>query len=136
MVELDIMQSAFQVLPSLFTSHLNIQIQNPESSRFLADMASQKLFEGIPSFPEDIPTASMHTISLASLCSGNEAAAKSLLAACQELGFFLLDLDGDTLGIDLMKEIDQIFLAGKDIMNLPREVKDQYLNDAPRSFLG
>ncbi|ROV93813.1 hypothetical protein VMCG_08762 [Cytospora schulzeri] len=97
-------------------------------------MASQRLFEDIPAFPDDIPTASMHTISLARLRSGDEVAAKNLVAACQELGFFLLSLDGDMLGNELMMEIDHIFLAGKDIMNLPRDVKDQYLND-PGAFL-
>ncbi|KUI72487.1 hypothetical protein VM1G_07621 [Cytospora mali] len=99
-------------------------------------MASQKLFQNIPPFPDDISSASMRTISLASLSSGDEAAAQSLLAACQELGFFLLDLDSDALGNELMKDIDQMFLAGKDIMNLPRDVKENYLHDAPKSFLG
>lgn len=99
-------------------------------------MASQKLFQAIPAFPDDIPTASMSTISLAELNSGNEAAARSLLTACQELGFFLLDLNGDALGTDLIDIIDQLFLASKDIMDLPLAEKEQYLHDAPRSFLG
>lgn len=99
-------------------------------------MASQKLFEAIPAFPDDIPTASMSTISLARLNSGDEAAARSLLSACQELGFFLLDLSEDALGTELIEDIDQLFLVGKEIMDLPVDVKEQYLNDAPRSFLG
>ncbi|ROW11900.1 hypothetical protein VPNG_04905 [Cytospora leucostoma] len=99
-------------------------------------MASQKLFQAIPPFPDDLPTASMRTISLQSLKSGDEAAAASLMAACQELGFFLLDLDGDSLGNELINNIDQMFLAGKEIMNLPSGVKAHYLNDAPKSFLG
>lgn len=99
-------------------------------------MASQKLFEAIPAFPDDIPTASMSIISLAGLNSGDEAAARSLLAACQELGFFLLDLTEDALGKELIGDVDQLFLVGKEIMDLPVDVKEQYLNDAPRSFLG
>ncbi|KAK7701640.1 hypothetical protein SLS64_010088 [Diaporthe eres] len=99
-------------------------------------MASQKLFQAIPAFPDDIHTASMSTISLEKLNSGDEAAARDLLAACQELGFFLLDLNGDTLGNELIDIIDQLFLASKDIMDLPLAEKEQYLHDAPRSFLG
>lgn len=99
-------------------------------------MASQKLFEAIPAFPDDILTASMSTISLARLNSGDEAAARSLLAACQELGFFLLDLSEDALGKELIEDIDQLFLVGKDIMDLPADVKEHYRNDYPRSFLG
>lgn len=99
-------------------------------------MASHKSFEDMPSFPDDIPTASMSTISLASLNSEDEAAAKNLLAACQELGFFLLDLNGDELGEKLIEDIDQLFLIGKDIMDLPQAVKEQYPHNPPRSFLG
>lgn len=99
-------------------------------------MASQKTFKDIPSFPDYIPTASMSTISLASLNSEDDAAAKSLLAACQELGFFLLDLNGDKLGEGLIEDIDQLFSIGKDIMDLPLAVKEQYPHDPPRSFLG
>ncbi|KAL1870706.1 hypothetical protein Daus18300_005026 [Diaporthe australafricana] len=99
-------------------------------------MASRKLFHDIPPFPDDVPTASMYTISLASLQSGDGTAAKSLLTACQELGFFLLDLNGDTMENELMNTIDQLFVVGKDIMDLPSDVKEQYLHDAPRSLLG
>lgn len=99
-------------------------------------MASQKLFQAIPAFPDDVPTAPMSTISLAKLNSGDEAAARDLLTACQELGFFLLDLNGDALGNELVDTIDQLFLASKDIMDLPLDEKEQYLHDAPRSFLG
>lgn len=99
-------------------------------------MASQKLFQAIPPFPDDIPTASLGTISLARLMSGDEAAARSVLTACQDLGFFLLDLNDDTMGKELIEEIDQLFLVGKELMDLPVAVKEQYLNDYPRSFLG
>lgn len=78
----------------------------------------------------------MSTISLARLSSGDEAAARSLLAACQELGFFLLDLSEDKSGKELVGDIDQLFSVGKEIMDLPVAVKEQYLHDAPRSFLG
>jgi isopenicillin N synthase-like dioxygenase len=99
-------------------------------------MASEKLFESIPAFPDDVPTAPMYTISLARLNSGDQSAAKSVLDACQELGFFLLDLRNDSLGESLINEIDNLFGAGKDIMDLPNEVKDKFQHDLPKSFLG
>lgn len=99
-------------------------------------MASEKLFGDIPPFPDNVPTASMHTVSLADLRRKDEDAAKSVFAACQELGFFLLDLHGDELGEAIMDEIDQLFHLADDIMNLPEDVKAQYLFDFPRSFLG
>ncbi|RYP08958.1 hypothetical protein DL764_001569 [Monosporascus ibericus] len=99
-------------------------------------MASEKLFRGIPPFPDDVPTVPMYTISLAALHSGDRNTAERVLAACQELGFFLLDLCGDGLGEIMIDEIDQLFQVGKDIMNLPEDVKQRYLHDIPRSFLG
>lgn len=99
-------------------------------------MASEKLFETIPAFPDDIPTASMDTISLAKLNSGDQSTAQSLLDSCQKLGFFLLDLRGDALGESMINEIDSLFIAGNDIMNLPNEVKIKFEHDFPKSSLG
>ncbi|KAI0839589.1 oxidoreductase [Hypoxylon sp. FL0890] len=99
-------------------------------------MASERLFRQIPPFPDDVPTAPMHTISLAALRSGDAATAEQTMAACQELGFFLLDLQGDRLGGSMMEEIDQLFDLGKDLMSLADEVKEQYLGNPPHSFLG
>lgn len=99
-------------------------------------MASEKLFDEIAPFPEELSTAPLYTIPLAGLQSGDEATAKNTLSACQKLGFFLLDLRGDGLGDSMIEEIDQLFNMSKDLMGLPLDVKEQYLHDAPRSFLG
>lgn len=99
-------------------------------------MASNQLFQEIPPFPNNVPTASMSTIWLASLNSGDESSAKRLLGACQELGFFLLDLQGDALGETLIQEIDELFGVMTELINLPDEVKENFLHDIPRSFLG
>ncbi|KAF5020255.1 hypothetical protein F66182_7733 [Fusarium sp. NRRL 66182] len=100
-------------------------------------MASEKLFENIPPFPDDIPTASIPSISLAGLCAGDEAAARSLLEACQTVGFFLLDLRGDARGDALVAEIDHLMgPVSRDVMGLPLDVKKKYHVDVPRSFEG
>jgi hypothetical protein len=99
-------------------------------------MASDKMFEAIPANPDDIPTAPVHTVLLASLISGDAPAARSVLDACQELGFFLLDLRGDALGNTVINGIDSLFAAGQDIMNLHTEVKEKYPHDLPKSLLG
>jgi isopenicillin N synthase-like dioxygenase len=99
-------------------------------------MASEKLFRDIPPFPDDIPTAPVDIISLNGLDAHDDAASQSLLAACRGLGFFMLDLSGNELGNRTIKEIDQLFLAGREIMDLPADVKGQHLHDAPKSLLG
>ena len=99
-------------------------------------MASKKLFTDVLPFPDDVPTIPMCTISLEDLRSGDERTTQRMFIACQELGIFLLDLHGDEVGARLMREIDELFRVGKDIMGLPEDVKQQYLHDIPRSFLG
>lgn len=104
--------------------------------RYQLDMASEEYFRSVPPFPDDVPTAPIPTISLADLHSGNTVAAKCLLRACENLGFFLLDLRGDKLGEAVVNEVDSLFGVAKDIMNLPDEVKAKYPHDVPKSFLG
>ncbi|KAF2794307.1 oxidoreductase [Melanomma pulvis-pyrius CBS 109.77] len=99
-------------------------------------MASEKLFRYIPPFPDDVPTTPMHVISLQRLRSADTTASKEVMNACQELGFFLLDLRGDELGETVIGEVDALFEVGQKILNLPDDVKEKYLNDAPKSFLG
>jgi hypothetical protein len=66
----------------------------------------------IPPFPDDIPTAPLLALSLASLrTSPSESAA--LYTASKELGFFYLDLRGDALGETLLSESDQLFGVGE-----------------------
>ncbi|OHE96501.1 hypothetical protein CORC01_08264 [Colletotrichum orchidophilum] len=100
-------------------------------------MASEKLFENIPQFPDDIPTASIASITLAGLRAGDVDTTQNLLKACQTLGFFLLDLRGDTIGEELVEEIDQLIGdVGRNVMGLPIDVKKKYHVDVPRSFEG
>jgi hypothetical protein len=88
-------------------------------------MASKKLFVAVRRFPDDVPTVSTYTVSLAKLNSAHLAAAKSVLDVCEKFGLFLLDQQSDSLGEPLISEIDNLFEARRDIMNLPNEVKDK-----------
>lgn len=99
-------------------------------------MASEKLFRDIPPFPDDLPTVSLNTISLSGLHSNDTAVVQQTLDACQELGFFFLDMRGDKIGDEMIKCIDELFSIGKNIFDLPESVKSQYLHDMPNNFLG
>ncbi|TQS33961.1 hypothetical protein Golomagni_05678 [Golovinomyces magnicellulatus] len=99
-------------------------------------MASKAFFDAAPPFPNDIPTISMNKVRLAGLQAQDAETEQQLFTACQDLGFFFLDLQGDTTGDEMIKSIDELFRLGKDIFNLPEDVKQQYLHDAPKSFLG
>ncbi|GAW14004.1 hypothetical protein ANO14919_033960 [Xylariales sp. No.14919] len=99
-------------------------------------MSPIRQFENVPPFPEDVPVAEMHTVSLTNLRSGDRVTIETLMTSCQELGFFMLDLRGDTSGELMIEETDQLFEIGKELMNLSEEEKHRYLHDIPKSFLG
>ncbi|KAE8330908.1 hypothetical protein BDV39DRAFT_201504 [Aspergillus sergii] len=99
-------------------------------------MASTKLFESTPQFPNTLPVANLPKISLSSLISGDPASANAVLTACRTSGFFQLDLSNSLIGEAMMPLIDSIFPTISETMQLPLEEKMKYTQDAPRSFLG
>lgn len=114
-----------------------LNLLQPDEAHFTSlAMASAKLFEDIPAFPDDVATAPLRICSLAGVRSGDEATAKKLLSACQELGFFLLDLSGDDIGETLISEIDQLLDLDHELMNLDPAIKKEIPFDYPNSILG
>ncbi|KAK2603884.1 hypothetical protein QQS21_003919 [Conoideocrella luteorostrata] len=99
-------------------------------------MASQKQFDAVPPFPDNLQTVELSTIPLAGLISGDTKVAEQLFAACQDLGFFLLDLRGDHLGEEIINEIDQLLNLSMEALNLPEEVKKRFPVTPGKSILG
>ncbi|KAI1364851.1 hypothetical protein F5Y08DRAFT_305569 [Xylaria arbuscula] len=73
----------------------------------------------------------MPKISFNKLHRGDERVEKDVLEACREVGFFLLDLRGDELGVRIIHEIDQLFIICEETMTLPGNIKEQHRNDIP-----
>ena len=94
-------------------------------------MASTTLFKSLPPFPEDVPIATISKISLAKLVSRSKSEAELMLEACQELGFFLLDLTGDPVGEAMIKEVDVVFEIVQQTMHLSMEEKIEYKQKLP-----
>ncbi|KAL4941421.1 hypothetical protein BDV06DRAFT_236040 [Aspergillus oleicola] len=99
-------------------------------------MASTKLFESAPPFPDSLPVAKLLKISLSSLISGDPASANAVLTSCRTLGFFQLDLADTAIGEAMIRLVDSIFPIIYETMDLPLDQKMKYTQDAPRSFLG
>ena len=97
-------------------------------------MASPTLFESQPPFPDGIPVADIPKISLRRLVTGDDA--EAMLSACCKLGFFLLDLTGDTLGEKMIKDVDAVFEIARQTMELSTAEKEKYAMDIPRDYLG
>ncbi|KAL2822226.1 hypothetical protein BDW59DRAFT_163819 [Aspergillus cavernicola] len=99
-------------------------------------MASAKLINSAPPFPDTLPVANLLKISLSSLISGDPASANAVLTACRTLGFFQLDLANTPIGEAMTHLVDSIFPVIHETMELPLHQKMEYTQDAPRSFIG
>lgn len=78
----------------------------------------------LPPFPDGIETAPLLRLSLAKLLDNNAEEIQRLARACEDLGFFYLDLRGP--GDSLLEEADSLFKVGEDLYDLPLEEKQKY----------
>ncbi|KAI9368473.1 hypothetical protein BJX61DRAFT_537242 [Aspergillus egyptiacus] len=100
-------------------------------------MAQQtESFPGLPPFPEDVPTAPLLRLSLQKLLTSEDAETQRLSKACEELGFFYLDLrDAGPLS-QILFDADRLFQAGVDLFELPLDEKKRYDFSAQKSYFG
>lgn len=96
---------------------------------------SLDIFPELPPFPTDIPTAPLLRLSL-SLLQSSAAEYDRLWSAATNLGFFYLDLRGDTTGEALLSESNILFDLGKQIFALGRDELDKYDYSAKGSYFG
>ena len=95
-------------------------------------MVSQRLFDGLPPFPENVPTADVPKFSLAKLSSGDASYASKLFETCRRTGFFLLEMGGEETGDNIIKEIDAMFDISNSIFDLDIEEKRKYAQEASK----
>jgi hypothetical protein len=93
-------------------------------------------FPDLPPFPSDVPTAPLLRLSLPSLLSRSPDELARFVRACEDLGFFYLDLMGCELGETLQKQADQLFVVGEELFDLPLEEKNKYDFSAQKSYFG
>lgn len=107
-------------------------------------LTTENTFKGIPTFPNTVPTAPLLRISLAKLLAGDAEEQDRVWQACQDLGFFYLDMrtDNDAHDLGLLKgnaildDADQLFKTGEGFFDLPVEEKQQYDFSERNSYFG
>jgi isopenicillin N synthase-like dioxygenase len=90
----------------------------------------------LPSFPSDLPSAPILTISSASLLSHSPSATSSLLSACQTSGFFYLDLNDSIPGQALISQSESSLSLARKIFALPDNVKQSHHLEKGKSLFG
>jgi len=97
-------------------------------------------FHDLPSFPADVSTAPLLRLNLARLLNHDAAEEAKLWDACQNVGFFYLDLRGGTSskrdsvhsdaaaldGDTLLHDAAELFELGREVFELSTEEKQSY----------
>ena len=99
-----------------------------------ADTAPIKVFNDLPPFPDDVPTAPLLRLSYSKLLNRDTAEIERFVQACEDLGFFYLDLSGP--GDAILDDADKLFAVGEKLFELPLEEKQKYNFQAKNSYFG
>ncbi|ETN42240.1 uncharacterized protein HMPREF1541_04181 [Cyphellophora europaea CBS 101466] len=99
--------------------------------------APVQAFDGLPPFPDDVPTAPLLRLSLASLLARDPNELSRFFQACTDLGFFYLDLSTCAEGNAILADADKLFSVGADLFELPTEEKVKYdFSKSHKSYFG
>jgi hypothetical protein len=87
-----------------------------------------------PPFPDDVTTAPLLRLSLHKLLKRDKAEVERFNRACEDLGFFYLDLEGD--GDSLLTDANELFNVAEALCDLPFEEKEKYDFSSKNSYFG
>lgn len=96
----------------------------------------QTNFPGLPPFPDSVPTAPLLRLSLEKLLANDEAETNRLLQACEEIGFFYLNLQDSQTGKSLLSDADDLFRVGGNLFDLDLAEKQKYDFSQQKSYFG
>ena len=113
--------------------HTNTHTTEPKPDALTAPIQE---FPNIPLFPSNVPTAPLLRLSLSSLLNRDPNEISRFIRACEDLGFFYLDLQECELGDKLQAEADELFGVGEELFALPVEVKRGYDFSGEGSYFG
>jgi len=93
------------------------------------------IFPQLPPFPNDIPTAPLHRLSLSKL-RYDSTESDLLFSASKDLGFFYLDLTGDEDGSALLEDVERLFAFGPQLFALGKGELQKYDYRLQGSYMG
>ena len=89
-----------------------------------------------PPFPDDVPTLPLLRISLKKLIGHDEEEIKRLMDACEDNGFFYLDVQEEESYSSIFSDINILFKAGEEFFALDFEEKKKYDFSAKTPYFG
>lgn len=113
---------------------LQPRTRHPTSLAFNNNCQHHQFFEMQAPFPDDVPTAPLLRISLAKLKARDPDELARFHSACEDLGFFYLNLEDSESSI--IQESQDLFDVGKDLFELPLDEKLKYNFQDQNSYFG
>ena len=102
----------------------------------MGSLGSETHGTNLPPFPDDVPVAPLLRISLAKLISNDTAEIARFAAACEELGFFYLDLTSPDGPDPIISDANALFSVSQALYDLPLDEKQKYDFAAKNSYFG
>ncbi|KAL5051949.1 hypothetical protein BDW71DRAFT_202090 [Aspergillus fruticulosus] len=93
-------------------------------------------FSGLPPFPDYVSTAPLLRLSLKALLAGDKAETQRLSKACEDIGFFYLDMRNAGTLTQILEDADKLFEIGVNLFELPLEEKKKYDLSSQKSYFG
>lgn len=123
--------------PVNLNDHLDRLTNNKKINIIYQTMSSEtRDFPGLPPFPKDVPTAPLLCLSLQKLIVSDNSEIKRLIEACEDLGFFYLDLQNCGPASGILDDVDKLFAISKEFYTLSLEEKKKYNFSAQNSYFG
>ena len=99
-------------------------------------MPTTRVFNAQPSFPDDMPIATLETISLMKLLAYDMLESEKLFGACRETGFFFLDMTDSEQGEIMLHHAEEAFDLDAAILDLDQEELSKYAFRPPSDLFG
>lgn len=99
-------------------------------------MPTTRYFDQCPPFPSNLHIVPLPKVSLEGLQNGSEHESQLLFQACQEWGFFSLDLRQSDKGNELLGDAEQMFDLTRETFDLDQSVLDNYAYKPPHDLTG
>jgi len=91
---------------------------------------------GLPPFPKAVPTLPLLQISLKKLLGHDYEEIKRLIDACEDNGFFYLDVQDAGSHSSILDDVDKLFTIGEEFFALSFEEKKKYDFSATTPYFG
>ncbi|KAL8668765.1 MAG: hypothetical protein Q9168_006623, partial [Polycauliona sp. 1 TL-2023] len=99
-------------------------------------MPTERYFRKYPPFSSNVPVIDLACLSYTQLLANDEAESLKMFEACQNTGFFLINLAGSEEGDLMLKHAETAFDLNEQIHDLQMDELRQYPFKPPGSLYG